>query len=245
MAYHVCAVDIVYIKTRIWGETMCNQCGNHNCNCCIGPPGKKGKKGPQGPKGDTGPRGRPGPRGPEGPEGPKGKTGPQGPIGPTGPQGPKGPKGDQGPRGPKGPPGPPGGKKNLCCFHLIDHSTQLVPAALKGSTSVQKNITAEIVSVCDGVAVICGVLTKTITYDALVDGRIVSDHVIIDDVPFTCIIDREDIKSEDTYVIHEQDIICEVSGEEANFATDKETGKKKAFRFAEKEVVKICIKRVH
>ncbi|WP_236687141.1 hypothetical protein [Ornithinibacillus californiensis] len=127
---------------------------------------------------------------------------------------------------------------------MIDHSTQLVPPAVKGSTSVTKDITAEIVSICNGVVVICGVLRKTITYDAVKDGNMIFDHVLYDEVAFTCIIDREDIETTDSFVICDLDIVCEVSGEEANFSTDKDTGKKVAFRFAEKEVIKVCIKKI-
>jgi hypothetical protein len=252
---------------------VCSQCGKHNCNC-MGPPGKKGKQGPPGPKGEMGPRGFAGPRGPQGPkgdqgprgpQGPRGAQGPQGPAGPKGdqgPQGPAGPKGDQGPRGPagpkgdqgprgpagpkgdQGPPGPPGPGKNLCCFHIIEHSTQLVPRAVKGTTNVTKELTAEIIRVCDGVVVICGGIKKTIQYVAIMDGNIVPDHTVVDEVPFTCIIDRDDIKESNTYEISDLDFLCELSGKEANFATDKQTGKRVAFRFAEKEVIKICIEKV-
>jgi hypothetical protein len=234
---------------------MCSQCGKHDCNC-IGPPGKKGKKGPQGPpgpKGEKGPRGFAGPRGAQGPQGPAGPKGDQGPRGPTGPrgaqgpQGPAGPKGDQGPQGPTGPKGdqgPPGPGKNLCCFHIIEHSTQLVPRAVKGTSTVTKELSAEIIRVCDGVVVICGIIKKTIQYVAIMDGDIVPDHSVVDEVPFTCFIDRDDIKESNTYEISNLEFLCELSGEEANFATDKKTGKKVAFRFAEKEVIKICIEKV-
>lgn len=259
---------------------MCNQCGEHYCNC-IGPPGKKGKQGPQGlkgergqrgktgpqgppgpkgeqgtpgptgPKGDQGPRGKTGPTGPQGPPGPKGEQGPPGQMGPIGPQGPPGPKGEQGPpgqagptgpQGPPGPPGPPGQKKKLCCFHLIDHSTQLVPPAIIGSTNVTRDITASILGVCDGAVVICGVLRKKIRYTSIIDGTISPDQFVLDEIEFTCIIERDDIKEDEAFIISKLEV-CVVAEKEANFATDKNTGKKVAFRFNEKDLIKVCIEK--
>ncbi|MFD1038931.1 collagen-like protein [Virgibacillus byunsanensis] len=214
---------------------MCKHCGHIHCNC-IGPPGKKGKKGLKGDQGKQGPRGRVGPIGPPGDKGEKGEKGPRGK------QGPPGPKGEKGKTGPPGPPGPPGPKKkDLCCRLLVEHSTQLVPPAILGSTNVTKDLFVEIQKVCDEVVVICGKIRKKIMYHTVIDNDIVRDYELIDEVPFTCLIDREDIKSDDQFSISKSSIICEVEEREANFATNKETGKKVAFRFIEKDVIKVCI----
>ncbi|MCJ0929898.1 hypothetical protein MST22_01820 [Virgibacillus halodenitrificans] len=250
---------------------MCHQCGCNNCNC-FGPPGKRGKKGekgspgpqgppgrqgPPGPKGENGKKGPPGRQGPPGPKGENGEKGPPGRQGPPGPkgengekgppgrQGPPGPKGEKGEKGPPGPPGPPSAPKPLCCRFLLEHSTQLIPPAVAGSTVVDKTLSAEIVKVCNEVVVICGLLNKQIEYQALVECELISNYTIIDEVPFTCIIDRDDIKANDSFTITFLDVICEISGEEANFATDKETGQEVAFRYAEKEIIKICIEKVN
>ena len=127
---------------------------------------------------------------------------------------------------------------------FTQHSTQLVPPALVGSTEVERTLTAEIAKICDEVVVICGLLRKRIKYRALFDGKIVPNHVVIDEVPFTCLIDRGDIEANDRFIISTLDIICEIIGKESNFTTDKTTGEEVAFRYVEKEVVKICIEKM-
>jgi hypothetical protein len=155
-----------------------------------------------------------------------------------GPPGPRGPKGKKGDTGPQGPPGPPA-KIPLCCIHLIEHSTQLVPPALKGTTSVHKDICAQIEKVCDGVVIITGFIRKKITYTTY-GGK---ENIIIDDIPFTCVISREDIKAGEEYTISEKIILCETEPEEKAFKKEKD-GKLFAFNLKEKEVIKICIKKV-
>ena len=91
---------------------------------------------------------------------------------------------------------------------------------------------------------ICGLLRKRIKYRALIDGNIVPDHVVIDEVPFTCLIEREDIEANDRFAISKSEIICDVVGKEANFTTDKTSREEVAFRYVEKEVVKICIEKM-
>jgi hypothetical protein len=209
----------------------------NNCSCdkCKpGPPGKpgpSGKQGPQGPKGATGSQGPIGDTGPTGPRGQKGDIGPRGPKGNTGPQGPRGQKGNTGPTGPPG-------KQPLCCIELIEHSTQLVPPALKGTTSVQKEICSQIVKICDGVAVVSGLIRKKITYKTYEN----CDKVLIDEVPFNCVIVRDDIKPEDEYKINESVILCEVLLQEKAF-TKEENGKQFAFNLTQKDIIKICIEK--
>jgi hypothetical protein len=209
----------------------------NNCCCDNCKPGPPGKPGSQGPKGDTGPQGPTGDTGPTGPRGPKGDIGPQGPKGNTGPQGPRGPKGITGDTGNTGPTGPPA-KQSLCCIKLIEHSTQLVPPALKGTTSVQKELCSQILKICDGVAVISGLIRKRITYKTYDN----CDKVLIDEVAFNCVIVRDDIKPEDEFKIDESVILCEVLLQEKAFKKE-ENGKQFAFNLTEKDVIKICIKK--
>ncbi|MRH44071.1 hypothetical protein GH741_15615 [Aquibacillus halophilus] len=224
-----------------------------------GPKGKTGEQGPAGPQGPRGPKGKTGEQGsvgPQGPRGPKGNTGEQGPVGPQGPRGPKGdtgeqgPTGPQGPRGPKGeqgppgPPGPPAPPKPLCCHFILEHSTQLVPSAIAGSTQVNKSLSTNIVKVCDEVVVVCGVLKKEIHYLTLDATNQVQNRTIHDEKPFTCLIQREDIKAIDSFEISCSEIICEASAQEANFATKNSTEQSVAFRYVEKDVIKVCVKKV-
>ncbi|WP_404453337.1 hypothetical protein LG329_03370 [Virgibacillus necropolis] len=117
----------------------------------------------------------------------------------------------------------------------------MAPPAKVDSTVVTKTLSAEIVKICDEVVVISGFLRKQIEYQALVEGEIIPNHVIIDNIPFTCLIDREDIKASDRFIISSLDIICEVSGTEGSFSSDKNTEDKVALQHVEKVVIKVCI----
>jgi hypothetical protein len=224
---------------------------NKHCRCCSEDPSNHEKKTRKKchhddkPKKCTGPRfiGFVKPKCPPGPPGPEGETGPKGPSGPKGDKGDKGPpgtKGDIGPQGPPGPPGPPG-MKDLCCRILLDHRTQLVPPAIKGTTKVTKNLSACIEKVCKEVAVISGILHKEINYSTCDSDGNIKDHTLKDEIPFQCVIDRDDIKENDKFEINELKIICEVFSKETNFGS--RCGHQVAFRFAEKEVIKVCIKK--
>jgi hypothetical protein len=120
-----------------------------------------------------------------------------------------------------------------------------VPPAIKGSTLIGKTLVAEIEKICDEAIVICGVLKKQIKYDAVVDSNIERHHIIVDEIPFTCVIDREDISADDQFIIHQLKVLCEVSGKEENFTTDSTSGNDVAFRFVEKDLIKICVKKLN
>lgn len=92
--------------------------------------------------------------------------------------------------------------------------------------------------------VVCGILKKRIEYDAIIDNSISSGNYVIDEIPFSCLIDRDDIKVNDQFEIETLELICEVSGNEMNFAKHQETDKKIAFRYEEKDVIKVCIKKL-
>ncbi|WP_048602405.1 collagen-like protein [Rubeoparvulum massiliense] len=187
-----------------------------------------------------GPQGSQGPQGPQGLPGTKGVAGIQGPPGQQGSQGLPGP---QGVPGPQGPPGPPGSPKSLECHVLINHTTQLIPPAKKGSTTASKRLTTKIEKVCPGVVVICGLLQKELTYTAVQDGTEVSNHILLDEVAFQCLVEREDIKEGDQYEIVDQNI-CNIDTHEANFgnASNQENqANTLAFKFVESDMVKVTI----
>ncbi|MDQ6422898.1 hypothetical protein RB620_26065 [Paenibacillus sp. LHD-117] len=128
---------------------------------------------------------------------------------------------------------------------MIDHKTQLVPPAVKGTSCAEVCVEAVIEKVCPGVVVICGVLRKKITYTAVDGGIEMPCHTIKDDVPFQCLISRDDIKECDKFEIKEI-TVCEVFAHEANFGgpIHPECGERiLAFRFVEKEIIKIAIKK--
>lgn len=159
--------------------------------------------------------------------------------------GPPGPRGRRGPEGPIGPPGPPGppGEKDLCCRIIVEGSTQLVPPAIKGTAQVEKEVSAVIEKVCDEVVVICGLIRKTITYTALQNCTEENEMELTDDVPFQCIIDRNDIKEDECYEIEDVHILCTIAEEEKNFGSCRNSDQLLSYRFEVKDVVKVCIKK--
>jgi hypothetical protein len=198
----------------------CN--GDHHCSY-IAPPGKRGKKGEPGPPG---------------PKGDKGEQGPPGPKGDKGEQGLPGPKGDKGEQGPPG----PSAKPSLACRTLLLHDTHLLPPAIKGTTAVTKEIFSDIELIYDEVIVITGIIRKKITYNALTKKGIIKGFVVVDDVPFSCIIEQDDIKSNENYRINEGFILCEVLAKEAAFGRG-ENGEEVAFKYTGKDVIKIAVEK--
>jgi hypothetical protein len=175
---------------------------------------------------------------PPGKRGKKGEPGPPGPRGERGEQGPAGPKGDKGEQGPPG----PLAKPSLACRTLILHDTHLLPPAIKGTTAVTKEIFSDIELIYDEVIVITGFIRKKITYNALTKKGIIKGFAVVDDVPFSCIIEHDDIKSNETYRIHEGCILCEVSAKEAAFGIG-ENGEDVAFKYIGKDVIKIAVEK--
>lgn len=125
--------------------------------------------------------------------------------------------------------------KQSCCQVVIEKSTQLMPPARVGTASEEKVVVAGIEKVCPEKVVICGVVRKTIRY---VDEN-GNNQTREDDVPFQCVIDREDANEGDTFHIVGADILCTVFAEEANFNADRSL----AFKWIEKEIVKVCIRK--
>jgi len=133
-------------------------------------------------------------------------------------------------------------KKRGCCTFILEHNTQLVPPAKKGSTKVKKELFAEIEKVCKDAVVICGFLRKTITYTAIVNGIKKKNHTLIDEVPFQCLIDDVNSKEGDKFEIFDKKIICQVFEKEDNFRKDNESDCKVAFNLKEKDIIQICVK---
>lgn len=130
-----------------------------------------------------------------------------------------------------------------CSEILLDHETQLIPPALENTVVFTKTIDASIDHVCAEKVVICGVINKTLTYTAVLEnGTLVPDFSVIDEIPFEAVIDREDANEGDLFEITGMAIICEVSAQELNFGF--KAGRRVAFKFREKEIVKVCVRKI-
>lgn len=87
-----------------------------------------------------------------------------------------------------------------CCTHVIEFKTQLVPPAL-GSKGVSTRVFFRhhpiVEDVCPEKVIICGVLTKEITYTAVAADGTQSTNTVKDERSFYCVIDREDANEGD------------------------------------------------
>ena len=130
-----------------------------------------------------------------------------------------------------------------CCEILVEHETQLIPPALENTVVFTKTIESSIEHVCAEKVAICGLIHKTLTYTAVLeDGTLVPNFQILDDIPYQCIIDREDANEGDLFDVTGEAVVCEVSSQEQNFGF--KAGFRVAFKFREKEIVKVCIRKV-
>ena len=131
-----------------------------------------------------------------------------------------------------------------CCQVVVEGSTQLVPPALNSAPISQSNtVYAEIEKVCAEKVMISGFLRKTITYTAVLDSGAKEENIITDDLPFQCIIDREDANENDSFMITGSTVLCEVFANTQNLGMHPITHEQIAFRFVEKDIVKVCIRK--
>ena len=131
-----------------------------------------------------------------------------------------------------------------CCQVMVEGSTQLVPPALRDEPIVHKNtVHAQIEKVCAESVIISGFIRRTISYTSVLDNGIEQEKEIVDDIPFQCVIDREDANKGDEFRIVGVTILCEVFAEIQNFKTHPLTDRPLAYKFVEKDIVKVCIRK--
>lgn len=130
-----------------------------------------------------------------------------------------------------------------CCQVVVERTTQLVPPALAGTVTFTQTVEADIENVVPEKVVICGVVHKTLTYTAVLEnGTLVPGFQVFDDIPFQCVIDREDANEGDLFEVTGVAILGQVSAQEQNFGFIN--GLRVAFKFKEKEIVKVCVRRL-
>ncbi|MEI5906918.1 multicopper oxidase [Bacillus spongiae] len=131
-----------------------------------------------------------------------------------------------------------------CCQVIVEGSTQLVPPALdNGTLSTNKNVFAEVEKVCAEKVIISGFLRNTITYTAVLDNGEMKEQTVTNDHPFQCTIDRDDANENDSFIITGTSVICEIVSHTQNFGTHPVTKDQVAFKFVEKDIIKICIQK--
>ncbi len=84
---------------------------------------------------------------------------------------------------------------------------------------------------------------RRITYTAVLDSGVKEKNTITDDLPFQCINDREDANENDSFMITGSTVLCEVAANTQNFGTHPVTNEQVAFKFVEKDIVNVCIRK--
>jgi hypothetical protein len=86
----------------------------------------------------------------------------------------------------------------------------------------------------------CGVVSKVLAYTAVNDDGSQVPFTIVDDIPFQCSIDRDDANQGDLFQFSGAAIVCSfpAPGEQN---TGTKAGFPVAFKYAEKEIVKVCV----
>ncbi|SDJ53329.1 DUF3794 domain-containing protein [Salimicrobium halophilum] len=153
------------------------------------------------------------------------------------------------------PPRCPIANPQSCCQIVIEGKTQLVPPALFNPVQPEqypvthhKTFDVAIEKVCPEKVVICGTVHKTISYKTLEKdyGSVKTvDHYVKDAIPFQCVIDREDANENDEFEIVGAAFMCDVFAEPKNFGAHPDFPYYPvAWKFVEKEILKVCIRKV-
>lgn len=137
-----------------------------------------------------------------------------------------------------------------CCQAVVEFKTQLVPPALASdgiATEVFFSSPPVVEDVCPEKVIICGVLTKRITYTAVDEQGNRCEKVICDERPFQCFIDRDDANEGDTFEVCGFAVLCEGSPRFQNRGSRPGLGGIGTvdvfWKITEKDVVKVCIKK--
>jgi len=101
--------------------------------------------------------------------------------------------------------------------------------------------------VCPEKVVICGKLTKRITYTAVDDAGLQFENVICDERPFQCFIDRDDANEGDTFTVCGFAVLCEGAPRALNQGSKPGPGGVGSvavfWKITEKDIVKVCIRK--
>ncbi|MEG2017908.1 MAG: DUF3794 domain-containing protein, partial [Clostridium sp.] len=141
----------------------------------------------------------------------------------------------------------PEANPQLSCQIVLQHGTQLVPPAVMTSVPVvSRKLDVRIEKVIAEKVLICGVLHKKITYKSVDDcGNPLPTVVRCDDVPFNCFIDIPCENCCSPNAPYEINAAIEdvVYSRVACFGKHHKTGELVAWKYVEKEVIKVTIKK--
>jgi hypothetical protein len=147
------------------------------------------------------------------------------------------------------PTGCPVANPQTCCQHVIEFKTQLVPPALADSVTTRVFFSEEPVveDVCPEKVIICGKLTKEITYTQVDRNGNQSQNTLTDEKEFQCVIDREDANEGDEFDVVGAAVLCQGEPVLLNRGTRPSmngNGEVDVFwRLKEKDIIKVCIRK--
>ncbi len=133
-----------------------------------------------------------------------------------------------------------------CCQIMIEKKITLYPPAKSSTIKVTKNIEVLIEKVCPEKVIIAGKLKRKIIYKSLTDGWYEIEKIIEDDIPFQCFIDRDDANLDDEFTIIGAEILCNIFEQENNLYKFNDYYGNPiclVYEFAEKDIIKICIRK--
>ncbi|MCM1989323.1 hypothetical protein [Oceanirhabdus seepicola] len=131
-----------------------------------------------------------------------------------------------------------------CCTVILEYKTCLVPPIMEHSdVKHTAYVEAVIEKVCPGIVLICGVIQKKIKYTAISQcGREYPDFEKYDDVSFQCSVDADEANEDDLYKITGCDVVSSF-GEVVNKGSHQGTCKKVFWKYKQKDIIKIAIRR--
>lgn len=131
-----------------------------------------------------------------------------------------------------------------CCQVMVEGSTELLPPALMDDPIVNKSkIFASIEAVYPGKVVINGFIRNAISYTGVLEDGTKKGTTIINDVPFQCMINRDDANECDSFNITGMALSCKVYAHAQNFGINFLTKEKVAYKFVGKDIVTVCIRK--
>lgn len=131
-----------------------------------------------------------------------------------------------------------------CCQVMVEGSTELLPPALVSDPIISENkVFANIEAVCPGKVVIGGFIRRTISYIGVLEDGTKEGTTLINDIPFQCMINRDDANECDSFNITGMALLCKVYARAQNFGRNCFTNEKVAYKFIGKDIVKVCIRK--
>lgn len=88
-----------------------------------------------------------------------------------------------------------------------------------------------------------GLVRREVFYTGVLEDGTKEGTKVINDIPFQCMINRDDANECDSFNITGMALLCEVYARAQNFGMNCSTNERVAYKFVEKDIVKVCIRK--